>query len=204
MAFAPLATQADLSDRGITPNATSPTFLATASAVVREAAGCPISQQTITLDLFPDWADRFIRLPVQPVASVTTILVDGISIPTWVYRNGGLYLPQWREYLSQFGVHFDAIRYLPPTVTVTFVAGLAEIPADIVDLVCNLASAGMAAAASGDQARDPRLKDQAIDDFRQGFRTDADAPVGVISLPPGTRRMLATRFGNGPGVVTFR
>jgi hypothetical protein len=202
--FAPLATGADLVARGITPDATSPAFLDEASAVVREAAGCPISLETITVDLFPDWEDRYLRLPVQPVVSVTTITVDGISIPTWIYRNGGLYLPQWKSYLEQFGVHYDAIRYLPPTVTVTYVSGLATVPADIVGLVCSLASAAMAAAAEGNLGRDPRVTSEAIDDYRATFRSDAQAPATVIELPEGTRRKLAARFGNGAGVVTFR
>jgi hypothetical protein len=204
VALAPLATGADLSARGITPDATSPAFLDEASAVVREAAGCPISLTTLTVDLFPDWHDRFLRLPVQPVVSVTSITVDGIAVPTWVYRNGGLYLPQWKSYLEQFGIHYDAIRYLPPTVTVTYVSGIDPVPSDIIGLVCNLAAAAMSAAASGSLGRDPRVQATAIDDFRESYRIDAEAPASAISLPAGARRLLAARFGNGPGVVTFR
>lgn len=196
MALASLATTGDLSDRGI--DVSDPTLaeamLDVASATVRNAAASPISETVSTVVLYA-WGDSLLQLPGLPVQSVATVEIDGEA--TTDYRFVGTAL--WRA--GGWGSSNE-----PADVEVTMTHGLPTIPADIVDLVCNLAAAGQAEAASmaAGGAFDPRVVVESIDDYRVQYAEGADAVASVFDLPEGTRARLRARFGGGASVVEYR
>lgn len=183
MALSPLATNTDLSDRGIDISDTSKVaaLLDSASAEVRYAAGTPISQQTVTVTV-PGVRERWLALPAQPVTAVSSVLLDGDAISDWVLSGGRL----WRE------CGWLATWYEPCNVEVSLTGGLSEVPADIVDLVCSLVSHGLA-----HSAHEPEMGkvSESIDDYRVGYQYSGQA--GVMELPEATRNRLAKRFGGG-------
>ncbi|PZF98256.1 hypothetical protein [Micromonospora deserti] len=194
MALPNLATDADLTARGIdTSDATLiAALLASASAAVRDAAGVPITltTATVTLNTVPG---RRLRLPAVPVRSVAAVLLDGVAITDWKLRGNSL----WRA------CRWQKPCDIPAEVTVTFTAGLDEVPADIVDMVCNLVGAGVAHAADGYEANTGK-ESEAIDDYRVAYAQGPDAPVSPMELPEGTKESLAARFGGGAAVVVTR
>lgn len=197
MTFAPLAVEADLQVRGIdvTNTALVNTMLDVASATIREAAGAPISRETSTVVL-TCWGDSFLRLPGVPVVSVASVLVEGTAMTDFKLVDGSAL---WRS--QGWG---QPLR--PVTVTVTLTHGLTLVPADIVDLACNLTAAGIAEAATlaAGGFFDPRVMVESIDDYRVQFTEGAAAVASVFDLPAGTRSRLRSRFGGGVGVVEFR
>lgn len=195
MALPDLASSADLSDRGITiddPTVES-TMLAVASAIVREAAGGPVLENESTVVLTA-WGETLLDLPGQPVTAVSAVTLDDDTLDADDYKlaNGRL----WRR--GGWGCSHE-----PSNVEVTLTHGLPEVPADIVDLVCNLASAGAAAASSG-ESFDPRVAVERIDDYSVEWRAGSEAVASVMELPAGTRARLRARFGGGSGVVEYR
>lgn len=192
MALDPLATAADLDARGFDTSDTSRTAaaLASASAAVREAAGGPISQVTSTIKVavpHGPWLD----LPVTTITSVGSITTEsGAEITGWKLLGQRL----WRS--GGWGWTCD-----PSELTVTLTHGLADVPADIVSLVCDLAGADLL---SDGDAHDVRVQSEAIDDSRTTWQTGADATVSVFELPERTRLMLARRFGGGAYVTGSR
>lgn len=167
-------------------------MLAVASTIVREAAGSPILQTTSTVTV-GGWGERNLTLPGQPVMAVSAVSVDGQAVGDHQLVDGRL----WRY--CGFGW-----AHCPASVTVTYTHGLATVPADIVDLVCNLVIAGAAALEEGGGTRDPRTVAEEIDDYSVTWAKGAEAVATVMELPPGTRRLLASRFGGGAGMVTHR
>lgn len=196
MALAALATTGDLDDRGIDISNVdlSETMLDVASAVVRQAAGSPISQTDSTVVLYA-WGDSLLPLPGLPIQSVATVEIDGDA--TTDFRFVGTAL--WRA--SGWGYPSE-----PADVEVTMTHGLPEIPADIIDLVCNLAAAGQAEAASmaAGGSFDPRVVVESIDDYRVQYAEGANAVASVFDLPLRTRARLRARFGGGASVVEYR
>ncbi|WP_432118479.1 hypothetical protein [Streptomyces sp. bgisy032] len=83
----------------------------------------------------------------------------------------------------------------------TYVHGLAEVPDDVVDMVCRLAGQELAALRSGGTSSRP-LKSERIGDYAAEFNTDAE--TGTMSLTDAQRRRLAARFGGGLGLVRSR
>lgn len=192
MALAPLASTADLEARGIdTTNATRVTaLLNAASAAVRAAAGSPITATTATISL-PTPEGRRLVLPA-PVRSVSSVEIDGQPITD--YRKSGNSL--WRD-------GWGAPCELPGEVVVTLTFGLAEAPADVVDLVCNLVGAGLAHADAGYESRSGVVNtSERIDDYDRSvsYAQGGDATATPMEIPEGTRRSLRRRFGTG-GVV---
>lgn len=197
MALAPLATTADLEARGLTvdPSETAvvTVYLDVASAAVREAAGCPISQTISTIGLEgPPTA--WLQLPGPPVVAVTTVTLDGTAVMDWRLSSGQL----WRAcgWSSDCG---------PSEVTVGYTHGLATVPADIVDLVCRIAAAALVAyraqadgsgLAAGD-IRQERIGDYSVTYGGEGLITE-------MELPDYLRDRLAARFGGGASMVRFR
>jgi hypothetical protein len=165
--MAALATIADLEARGVTvsPDETSAVnvYLEVASALVRDAADSPVSEETSTVTL-TGTRDDWLRLPGGPVR-----------------RSGG-----W------------ASGPEPSEVTVTYLHGLAVVPADIVDLVCRLAGQELVALRSGETGSRP-LKTERIGDYSAGYDTDAWA--GDMRLTDWQRERLAARFGAGAASV---
>lgn len=193
MALTPLATPADLEARGIdtTDAALTEALLASASAAIREAAGTPISQTTATI-VVSSPAGRRLDLP-GPVQTVDSVTVDGQEVPDWSLVDDSLWLA--RSWTRPGGI--------PKPVTVTLTFGLSEIPADIIDLVCNLVAAGLAHAEGGYESSAGKLSER-IDDYSVQYAQGADAVVSPMELPERTSRMLARRFGNSAASVVMR
>lgn len=190
MALAPLATPADLEARNI--DATEPlasAMLAAASAEVRAAAGSPISQTTSTVRLTGWWYDQFLKLPGPPVVSVDKVEIDGDEVDDWRLSRDRL----WRA--SGWGCDYG-----PSEVVVTYTHGFTAVPADIVDLVCSLAGAGIAAAQEG-YASHAGVVTERIDDYSVTYAQGAEAVATVMELPERTRNRLRARFGGSARLV---
>lgn len=198
MAFDPLAVVADLEVRGVdvTDADLATEMLAVASAAVREAAQCPISQAESTVTL-PAWGDRILRLPGVPLVSVDSVEIDGDVVPSTDYK----LIPEGLWCASGWGCSSE-----PALVEVTYTHGLAEVGADIVDLTCNLAAAGMAEARSlaAGGSFDPRAAAERIDDYYVQWTVGAEALGSVFDLPAATRARLRSRFGGGAALVDTR
>jgi len=190
VALDPLATVADLAALGL-PIADDETtvvesYLATASAAVRDAAGSPISQTTSTVKLEGEPTQR-LRLPGSPITGVTSVKLDGKAVTDYrlvsdrLWRHGG-----WGGWDG------------PSEVEVTQIHGLPEVPADIIDLVGRLVAGALASyraedggASLGTQVvTSERIGDYAVTYGGDGLATD-------MELPAYLRERLAARFGGG-------
>lgn len=199
MALAPLATVADLAKRGLTVQEAelevAGVYLDGASAVVRQAAGVPISETTSTLTLEGD-ASPWLSLPGPPVRSVQAVAVDGAALEADDYRlrSGRLWLARGWSY-----------RREPSEVTVTYTHGLPEVPADIVDVVCRLAAAALLAhresGDGSDLAARPVIQER-IGDYSATYSYSPQ--FSEMELPAYLRKQLAARFGGGVSVVRSR
>lgn len=197
MALAPLATIADLTAMGVTidpaEEATLGTFLTVASAAVRDAAGTAISSTVSTVTV-EGGGSQWLTLPGAPVTAVQAVALDGVPLTDWKLSSGRLWRSQgWSGYAG------------PSAVSVSYTHGLPEVPADIINLVCRIALAGMEAArvspdGSGLAAGDKQQ--ERIGDYFVIY--GADGGVTEMELPPYLRARLAARFGNGVGLVRFR
>lgn len=197
MALDPLATVADLTSRGLDvepgETAVTVTYLDVASAAVREAAGCPISQATSTLTLTGE-ADQWLTLPAPPVTAVAAVLLDGEPVTDWRLRNGRLWRPG--GWTAADG---------PSEVEVTQTHGLPTTPPDIVDLVCRIAAAALMAYRSDDDGAG--LAAQDIRAERIGDYSVTYGDTGLITtmeLPDYLRERLAARFGGGFSLLRSR
>lgn len=181
MALIPFATTADLQTRGVevTDSTRADEALHAASEAVRDAAGCPISQTSATISVpAPPPCSQWLDLP-GPVTSVESVLVDGEAVTTYVRQGSLLWLSGgWRR------------TWEPVNVDVELTFGLAEVPGDIVSLVCDLAHASML-----QDAPSVGLASVAIDDYRESYATGSDAQVSVLEIPERTRAWLRQRFG---------
>lgn len=184
MALTPLADTTDLSARGTTDGDMA-TALEVASSLVREAAGSSISSVTDTVTL-PAPGGKVLGLPT-PVSAVTAVTLDGAAISD--YQNIGTGL--WRR-------HGWGDAPVPVTVSATF--GLAEVPADIVELTCTLAKAWLDHKADGGGST-AGLRDVAIDDAREGYTPEASSQMSPVFIPAATADWLRARFGGSAAVV---
>lgn len=192
----PLATLDDLDVRGVdTSNAAKATaMLDAASAAIREAAGTAITLTTSTV-VVPGGSEEMLTLPgtVREITSVTvgdTVLTadDFTVVGNQVWRFGG-----WLSRLTgETSFFLPADQSRPTLITVTYTHGLDTAPADIVDLCCDLATAGMLS----NGPRDARVTSESVDDYRVGFATGADAVASVFELPERTKASLRQRFGS--------
>lgn len=187
MALAPLATAADLAVKGVDIN-THPDrvefMLDVASSVIRDAAGVAISQATSTVSVVAP-RGRWLTLP-GPVTAVTSVLVDGVAVSDWILIGGML----WRT--GGWSRQCD-----PVAVTVTFTHGYAEVPADIVNLCCDLAKLGIEADESmATQPAGVVSASFSIDDHTERIEFAPDART-LMELPDSTKTWLAQRFGGG-------
>lgn len=197
MALASLATAADLTARKIdvTDTVGVAAQLAAASSAVRAAAGCAITLQTSTVTLSTE-ASRRIELPARPVRAVASVTLDGVIFTEWVLRGSCL----WRNSPTSYESKWQAFGDIPSELVVTFTHGFTEVPADVVDMVCSLAGAGLASIGEGFQAH-TGVNSESIDDYRVGYTTGADAVVSVMDLPDRTKAALRKRFGSGGAMV---
>jgi len=199
MALDPLATVADIEARGVTVDpgdvGTLTTFLGVASAAVREAAGCPIAPPVESTVVLEGSHSTWLTLPGLPVVSVQSVTEDGAPVTDFRLASGRL----WRR----CGWSYD---YGPSLLTVTYTHGLAEPPADIVDMVCRLALSGLIAAKSADDGSDlaaSRVWQERIGDYFVMYRQDT-AGVSEIELPQALAERLRARFGGGAALLMSR
>lgn len=194
MALQELATVADLGDRGIAvpDGVDADTFLASAAAAVRDAAGVPITRETVTVTV-PGTDGLFLDLPCQPVVSVADVLLDDTAVLDWKLVGGRL----WRR------AGWETVCGEPSNVTLTITGGVIEVEKDIVDLVCALAAYGMNLAAGGDYATQGDLVSVSIDDYTEqhGNYQGKDRLAGPMELPVATRERLKARFGGSVTLV---
>ena len=190
----PLATIEDMAALGVTVDeeerAIATQYLAVASASVRDAAGCPITQGTSTVWLAGQREER-LSLPGPPVTAVDTVRLDDAEVSGWrlsrprasLYRAGG-----WGTEASE--------------VEVTYTHGLPTVPADIVALVCRIAATTLMAYRSdetGGGLTTRRVTQLRIGDYSASFANDGT--MTEVELPATTRARLRARFGGGAAVV---
>lgn len=164
-------------------------MLTVASSLVREAAGSPVLEAESTVELVGFEGDRWLDLPGQPVTAVSAVEIDGDAVTDYRLRGGRL----WR--LAGWSADCE-----PSSVSVSMTHGLADVPPHVVQLVCDLALAGIASAGEG--AKDPRVLVESVDDYAVTFVQSSVATA--MELPELTRRWLRRQFGGGAGVVTYR
>lgn len=190
MALAPLATVEDLEARGLTVDPSEASvvtvYLRVASAAVREAAGTAISRTTSTITLEGAPGQR-LTLPGPPIVSVDTVTADGRTLTDWRLSSGRL----WRA-SGWTGVE-------PSEIEVTYTHGLAEVPEDIVDLVCRMAAAALSAYRSDDDgaglATTKEVTSERLGDWAVTY--GADGRVSEMELTQYWRERLQARFGGG-------
>lgn len=200
MPLAALATTSDLTARGIT--FTSPAedtkvakFLAEASAAVRDAAGVPISEVTSEVDVLGG-TGQWLALPGPPVTEVSTVAVDGSAVSDHRLIQDRL----WRRCGWQSTCD-------PSVVTVTMTHGFAEVPEDIIGMVCVLVAGALRASRStsdGSSIAPPPSDVVAlgIDDYRVQFTQDFEGRnLTLFDIPERVKESLRARFGGGVGVV---
>lgn len=198
----PLADLDDVESRGVTiPDGVDGVgLLDAASSAVREAAGCPISQVTSTVDLTLDdytWID----LPGGPVTAVASLSIEGVSIATSTLT-AGRWSAGWRKVGD--ALLLNCVPFcLPATATVTYTHGFAFIPADIVDLVCGMVS--IAANQGADYGSVGRETSVRLGDFSESQKVPAGAESpSPLALPDSVRQRLRARFGTSVAVVGVR
>lgn len=194
MALPDLASGSDLSARGITPTSVHTVMLAVASSLVRAAAGSPILETDSTVTLWAFDGGQWLDLPGAPVTAVASVTVDGVLLDADTYKLVGNRL--WR--CIPWG---DECRE-PPTIVVALTHGLVEVPAHIVQLVCDLAILGASAAADG--AHDPRIIAEQVDDYKVQWAPGSETVSSAMEIPQLTRRWLRAQFGGGIAMVTYR
>jgi hypothetical protein len=180
-----LATIADLEARGITvapsEESVTTTYLAVASAAIRDAAGSNISQSTVTV-LLDGTCEQRLRLPGAPVTAVHAVTLDEVPVLDYRLSNGAL----WRS-----------AGWAGDEVSVTYTYGLDPVPADIVDLTCRLAANALSAYRNGDPAA-RQVSSERIGDYSVTY---ADTETGTVTLTDSQRSRLAARFGASLAVV---
>lgn len=198
MALAPLATVTDCEDLGlvVTANETPllESYLAAATASVRDAAGVPISQTTSTVDI-EGRASPWLRLPGAPITAVSTVELDGETITDYRLRTTDLW--RRRGWLSTCGE--------PSLVTVTYTHGMPTVPADIVSLVCRIAAQTLVSYRSSDGGEGlaaENVTQERIGDYSVSFGDDG--AITELELSDRLRTRLAARFGGGAEVVRSR
>lgn len=197
MALPTLATIADLDARGVTVDPSEETavatYLETASAIIRDAAGSHISRTTGTVVL-AGTMDTRLRLPSGPVTAVSAVLLDDAAVNDYRLTNGSL----WRSCGWQLGCE-------PSEVSVTYTHGYDPVPADVVDLACRLAARQLVAlrdSADGTGLADRLVMQERIGDYSVMYANGAvDKSFSDVEIPEYMRSRLYARFGPGPAVV---
>jgi hypothetical protein len=194
VALPDLAASADLSARGVDVTDTDlvAVMLAVASSVVRGAAQSPILETDSTVTLWAVDGDQYLDLPGSPVTAVTAVTYDGdvLAADDFKLVHGRL----WRS--AGWG------GCEPLEVVVELTHGFAEVPAYIVDLVCDLAISGMGSASAG--SHDSRVVAEKIDDYSVTFASGSEAVASAMELPRLTVQGLRKKFGGGVALVLSR
>lgn len=197
MALDPLATRADMEALGVTVETSEQAlvdrYLAVAAASVRAAAGCPISQTTSTIVLAGQCEPR-LSLPGPPVTAVDAVEADGAPVTGW-----RLSRPRASLYRA-CGWGGDEAE-----IEVTYTHGLPEVPADIVDLVCRIATQALISyrsAPEGEGLAAGDVRAERIGDYSVTYGDDG--LITEMELPDYLRSRLRARFGGGANVVRPR
>lgn len=194
MALPNLASTADLTARGITTTDVHTVMLAVASAVVRRAAGSPILEADSTVTLWGLDCSQWLDLPGVPVTAIASVTHDGTALAAdddYKLVNNRLWgACPWGDSRE------------PLEVVVEMTHGLATVPADVVNLVCDLAIAGADAATDG--AHNPNVVAEKIDDYAVTFAPGAEAVASAVELSRMTKAWLRAQFGGGVAVVSYR
>jgi hypothetical protein len=186
VALAPLATVADLAARNIdTPSGmNADAILASASAAVRDAAGCPILAATSTV-ILPAPRGPILDLPAGPVSVVTVVVLNGtllVAGTDYTKIGDSLWRPvSWAPY------------HRPVEVSVTYSHGYAQVPEDIIDLVCALT--GMAFDQAGEYGKLHRLQSVRLGNFSESYTHPTGEQPSPAAIPDSTRQRLRERFG---------
>ena len=192
MSLPNLAEVSDLSARGVDTSDADlvAVMLAVASSVVRGAAQSPILSTTSTVTLWGVGADRYLELPGKPVTAVSAVSLDGDALDASDYKlvHGRL----WRS--AGWGYAEE-----PLEVVVTLTHGFAVVPTHIVQLVCDLAIAGMASATAG--AHDPNVIAEKVDDYSVTFAQGYESVATALELPRLTKQAIRRQFGGGAAMV---
>jgi hypothetical protein len=191
--LAALATTDDLDVRTITwdDQALAETYLAVASAAVRDAAGVPISRVTSTVSLYGD-GGQWLRLPGPPVVSVASAVLDAETLTDYALVQGFLF--------RQRG--WTVCGPLPKPAVITYTHGLADVPADIVDLVCRMTASALVAATSeadGSGLAVNRIVSERLGDYAVTY--DKASGATEMELAQMTRDRLRARFGGGAAAM---
>lgn len=190
MALPNLADTSDLSARGVDDDLAE-IMLPVASAIIRGAAASPILSTTSTVSGWVLEQTEWLDLPGRPVSAVSAVTLDGVAVTDFKLVDGRL----WRR------CGWDWCG-TPREVAVTMTHGLATVPPDIVQLVCDLAILGINTATAG--AIDPRVITESIDDYSVTFSDAAGSVASAMTLPMLTRTSLKARFGGSASMVTAR
>lgn len=145
--------------------------IAAATAAVRDAAGCAISRETVTVRIMGGGGTW---LPLPMPASVSSVTIDGEPVTDFVTWPDRL----WRA--TGWG------RF-PTVVSVSGSFGHDPVPADVVRLVLDLARLMDSAVAS-----DPLVESESVDDYRATY-AQPDG-VSLAEIPERTRAALRRRF----------
>jgi hypothetical protein len=192
----PLATTDDLDARTITwdDQTLAETYLGVASAAVRAAAGVPISRVTSTVSLYGD-GGQWLRLPGPPIISVASVVLDGETLvegTDWALVDGFLFRP----------CGWEVCGPLPKPALVTQTHGLAQVPADVVDLVCRMTASALVLAgqeADGSGLAVDRIVSERLGDYAVTY--DKAAGATEMELAEVTRDRLRARFGGGAAAM---
>ncbi len=178
-----IVTEQDMTARGFAPGSYSLELLDAVSDAIRDAAGAPVVSTTATVCV-PGSTSTWLDLP-GPIRSVASVTVDETVLAADDYR-------VWPDRLwCRTGWGGPEVP-----VTITYTAGATVVPADVVQLACELVA--LAAASEG---VDPRIQSEGVDDYRVTYR---DGHVSAVELPDATRTSLRARFSGGVSTVGVR
>lgn len=190
----PLATTGDLAIRNIdTSNLPlADDMLRVASSAIRDAAGSPISQTT-SIIRYDGWVgEKYLNLLGQPVTAVSAVTIDAVAVTDWRLKADGRL---WRC----LGWGTDSG---PADVRVTQTHGLTVVPDNIVQLVCQLASAGISAALEGYPSH-VGIESEQTPEYSVAYAKGAEA-INAVEIPERTRTWLSSMFGGSAAIVTTR
>lgn len=190
MALDPLATVDDLPAGALGTPEEQAAALEVASALIRDAAGCPISQVTATILLVADSANLVsLPIPTSEVASVTPVGGSALSASSYVAMPEGL----WSSCGWGYG---------PTPLHVDCTFGLPVVPPDIVDLAVALAMTWLQHHINPTSESPAGVTSIRLDDAAETYSDEHAGQVTPVYVPEKTADWLRQRFGGGVTVVS--
>lgn len=184
-----LATTGDLSTfLGETIAAATETFLLeVATAAVQDAAGQRLVEVTDDTVELLGTADYWLQLPEKPVASVSSVEIDGDAVTDFELRGSRL----WRDHGWREPANFSPLTSTPPTsvVAVTYSHGY-----ELTDQDVQFARQVTLVTAAQMYANPLGATGLSIDDFRQQFSQSAGTSAGG-EIPERLQRALRRKYG---------